>query len=307
MSAQYNELAASIEALSSSNIRFIISLWRGRHTRSGPAIIMEVQRRSGCSIEFHRISQALMSAVRTGQVPMINNFTSDRNDTIREAEISDTDALMACSPCVIHAATATLNMLKKTQFESQRLGMESLGQLTNPETVCPRNAFHVARLILLGSDELAIELRTALLWSNGVFISTNPECSTEADDLTSSEYAAGVIRNLGLQVLSNCLELLSANPYMSGQVARYSELWLGLVPALVNNIRNASEMPNAAALSAECLSHVALGSSDARSEALRNDVVHALVQALEYAKGRHLSLEMESHKLITMLSSLPEV
>jgi hypothetical protein len=193
--------------------------------------------------------------------------------------------------------------------------MESMIALTNPNVVNVANALPVCRALVYGEGTDADCMRLALL---PYFVHTErgsepfsylprlAECNFGEE---KHEYLQGchfgTMHNLALGVLANVLQVVTEHgDNHSVELDLESTFWKHACDALVYDLEVAKHRPREAALAAKGLSFVAQLAPQIRKYRIIQDrLLPVLIEANEYGKVCHLSLEKESQELMESLTS----
>lgn len=234
--AVYCDQTATATLLTSENVEMHLSLWKQTGNEEG--IVVEIQRRKGDSITFHRYSRCILDsaagdldisdhvekngdgidAVFSRKVQRMLTLESPKEDSKTEAE----NAIIAIE--IAHG------LIMKDRLDANQLGLESLCLLTDPKKTGLTTAVIASRVVLLGSardadaksapeesllaDETPFqEIRQALLSliqfrriGEGEDFKEN--VSEESDHITT-------MHNLALAVLANALDVIESEDSFS--------------------------------------------------------------------------------------------
>lgn len=244
--ATFNNDLATADLITEEHVEMHMSLWKG--SPAAPATsdtdtdtdtdgndndneanqpshttIIEVQRRNGCAVIYHRYCRDILDAaegyfdgpqVQT-QVPRVeipNKSREDGENSLLALEIA-------------------ANLISKDRMDARRLGMESLCLLTDPSKAGAETALLASQVVLFGSVQNAglsslddteadcmpeLGIREAILslvqfgrlGEYGDF----DDDDEEDDDISPDEIACNqVLHNLSLAVLANALEVLESD------------------------------------------------------------------------------------------------
>jgi len=230
--AEYCDKTATATLLTSENVEMHLSLWRPSGKEEG--IVIEIQRRKGDSITFHRYSRCILDAA-AGDIDIHDHVGKNGDDidavfsrkvqrmlTLEIPKDSGSEAENA-----IIAIEIAHGLVMKDRIDARQLGLESLCLLTDPKKTGLTTAVIASRVVLLGSardvdskksppeeallcDETPFqEIRQALLSliqfrriGNGDDFGEGDASSEESEHIT-------VLHNLALAVLANALDVIS--------------------------------------------------------------------------------------------------
>ncbi|VEU40196.1 unnamed protein product [Pseudo-nitzschia multistriata] len=209
-----------------------LSLWKTSGNQEG--IVIEIQRRKGDSIHFHKYSRCILDAA-VGELNMKELIQKNGDDidivytkkidrllnleTERDAETETDNAVVAVE--IAHG------LLMKDRMDARQLGLESLCLLTDPRKTGNRTALIASHVVLLGTakgmdcnslepeEDLIVdetpfqEIRESIL-SLVQFRRIGEECDYdhEAEACSEDEHIT-VLHNLALAVLANALDVIS--------------------------------------------------------------------------------------------------
>jgi len=208
-----------------------LSLWRPSGDKEG--IVIEIQRRKGDSITFHRYSRCILDAI-AGDLDISDHVEKNGDDidavfsrkvqrmlTLEAPQDSRTEAENA-----IIAIEIAHGLIMKDRIDANQLGLESLCLLTDPKKTGLTTAVIASRVVLLGSardvttnksapeetllcDETPFqEIRQALLSLIQFRRIGDGDDFGKGDSSEESEHIT-VLHNLALAVLANALDVNS--------------------------------------------------------------------------------------------------
>jgi len=289
-------------------LKFAVHLWKASRSPSDDGVLVEIQRRQGCSIQMQHIRQGLVQVITTGEAPVV---VSERTNM----HTVDCIGMPKHESKCIEALNITKRLLESSQFDQSRLGMESMVALTSPQTVHAKDAKLVCRALVYGDAPFGDSLRDALV---PFFQDTErdqehfamDDYDSDAED-EEEEYAQGYhfgsMHNLALRVLANALQVVTElhdngrDPHLA-LVDLASPFWNSVCNALVYNVEVANHRPREAALSAKCLNLLTILAPVICECPIIDRLVPVLPEANEYGKECNLLLERESHKLMGTLA-----
>jgi hypothetical protein len=229
---------ATASLYTSDHIDIHVSLWRGSgHTvqndqfiasddSSQPCTIVEIQRRKGCPIRYHRYCRQLLDAA-IGQMPDDGSLDSDKLLFSKQVlKITESEDLSSVQTNTLLALDIAASLLKKDRMDARELGMESLCLLTDPSKTGFGTALMASRAVLLGvyqtNDGLSLlnadcGIREAVL-SLIQFGRLTDDMDGDMNDLVYLDSQGPLhpeerehyflLHNLALTVLSNALNVL---------------------------------------------------------------------------------------------------
>jgi len=341
--ATFDDDLATADLVTEELVEIHLTLWRGGSNGSAVAdgtdaatapepsedmmtTIIEVQRRKGCAVVFHRYCRNLLDAAQ-GCFELKNDGTKQFHRVeVEKKEDEGENSLLAIE--------IAASLLRKDRMDARRLGMESLCLLTDPSKTGMETALLASQIVLFGSvqevtgdeadfipDELGI--REAIL-SLVQFGRLGEYCDFESDD-EEEEHATGierefneVLHNLALAVLANALQVLEGhgNKMAASEDAKPSanaflEESKGiskreLLSTLLNVLGKAESKPHDACLSAQCLKSLFQASKEAKRRARDLNAKQIVMTALDVGKRTHVKLENETKNIMKELERVEE-
>jgi hypothetical protein len=223
--------------LSSENVEMQLSLWRTPATSLTPGVVVELQRRKGDSIAFHRYSRSILDAAVMGDEEFAtanpNNSAADdvlyskRVQRLLSTELSKNHDLDEHENAII-AIEIAHDLIMKDRMDARQLGMESLCLLTDPRKTGYMTSVLTSHVVLLGStqgveipgvpihqegavldESLFQEIRETILGL--VQFSRIGEDEHSEDMVTPEAEHMTILHNLALAVLANALDVVE-NP-----------------------------------------------------------------------------------------------
>jgi hypothetical protein len=217
--ATYNNDTARLYTM--DNVELHLVLWRT--TNDDESVVVELQRRKGDSIAFHRYSRSLLDAAVGDNVPLdpttyfdnllysrqVQRLVAVQHEHLQEHE----NAILAIE--IAHG------LVMKDRMDARQLGLESLCLLTDPRKTGYMTAVLAAHVVLLGttssveisgvdkndSDEAPFqEIRQAIL---GLVQFSKIGQEDESETATSADAQhLMLLHNLALAVLANALDVV---------------------------------------------------------------------------------------------------
>lgn len=225
--AEYCNETATAMLTTSENVEMYLSLWKRPDTEIG--VLVEIQRRKGCSMTFHRYARCILDAA-AGEIDIKDQIEKHGDDI--DAVYSGKKNRMLCldtpMDCGSEAENAIIaieiahGLVMKDRIDARQLGLESLCLLTDPKKTGSTTALIASRVVLLGSardisnkstpeealmcDETPFqEIRQAIL---SLIQFRRIGDGDDHDTSEESEYIT-VLHNLALAVLANALDVIA--------------------------------------------------------------------------------------------------
>ena len=224
--AVYDNDQASL--LTAENVEMHLSLWQTPANRVPQGVVVEIQRRKGDSIAFHRYSGAILDAAVGENVYPSEELQDDimyskKVQRLISMEMNKNQDLMEHENAIV-AIEIAHGLLMKDRMDARQLGLESLCLLTDPKKTGYITAVLTSHVVLLGStqgvelpgigheNELIVdegpfqEIRERIL---GLvqFSQIGEDSHDEVDASPESEHIT-LLHNLALLVLANSLEVI---------------------------------------------------------------------------------------------------
>lgn len=233
--AVYNNETATAYLLTSENVEMHLSLWQTSGSIYPNGIVVELQRRKGDSIAFHRYSRFILDAA-IGDFDVEEHIQKYGGD-IQFMQSKKLQRLlhmdMGRAPASEHenaiiAIEIAHSLLMKDRMDARQLGLESLCLLTDPGKTSIVTAVIASHVVLLGSasglamegedlmfDEAPFqEIRESILSLVQFSRIGEDEFGDEGheDDLEGRPFGEGeymsLLHNLALAVLANALDVI---------------------------------------------------------------------------------------------------
>jgi len=229
--AVYCNKTATATLLTTENVEMHLSLWKTTGKQEG--IVVEIQRRKGDSIAFHRYSRCVLDSA-AGQLDIKDHVekNGDDIDAVFSRKVQrlltlekPTDTSTSEAENAIIAIEIAHGLVMKDRIDARQLGLESLCLLTDPKKTGYKTAVIASRVVLLGSaqdidsngspeeallcDETPFqEIRQALLSLIQFRRIGDSDDIEEDEDSEESEHIT-VLHNLALAVLANALDVMA--------------------------------------------------------------------------------------------------
>lgn len=237
--ATYDNHAATASLLTAENVEMHLSLWHKLATPQNPTVgvVVELQRRKGDSIAFHRYSRSILDAA-VGDL----DFDDLPHDLLEDVMYSKkVQRLLSMELKNEHnqehenaviAIEIAHGLLMKDRMDARQLGLESLCLLTDPRKTGYITAVLTSHVVLLGSTQ-GVEIPGVDQADSSILLEEGPfqeireailslvqfsrigddDDEAEKDDMVSSPESdhMTLLHNLALAVLANALDVIE-NP-----------------------------------------------------------------------------------------------
>lgn len=316
IACEVNDKEAAISCITPHHNHFVVYLWR--LGKEDDTIVVDVERRAGCSVYVQRLRQGLYTMIEHNEpssslcqgeschtfipkniCPLVKRLYDDRRKDVSQRR--------SCKEGMFKA----LRLLESESDDQRRLGMEHLAYLTNLDKVDAETAGDVARALIYHEDDCpsAESLRQHFVSffdeSKLVLLTPNSE------EVETTEYAEAhqftVMHSLALETLTNAIGVLVGDEVSSQKIDLATQFWLDVTHALVNNLVQAIERPQDAAMSAKCLVLLDDMVPHATDILVRDRMLPFVVRAHKFGEAHHLSLERETQLLLSKLSSYSSI
>jgi len=295
--AQYTESRATL--LTQEQVELECALWQ--HTEND-GVLVEVQRRKGDSIAFHRYARSILDAAVLGGDASRSLLGAVHSKHVQrlllprpEHEEEHENAIRALE--IAHG------LLTKDRLDAQRLGLESFCLLTDATVTGVVTSVLAAHVVLLGSTQ-NVELPQSQLRTEF------PEVRTTILELVQlhEPESDDSLHNLALSVLANALDVLEhAEERLNEQqpVARlrtsssndvaheFGTTQQDVLKTLMGELAAAKQAPHNACLSARSLASLCRSSEQARLRLHEWGAKQVVQTALEVGCSTHLQLETQ--------------
>jgi len=173
--AIYNNETATAALLTGENVEMHLSLWRTSGGKHPDGIVVELQRRKGCSIVFHRYSRHILDAAigdfdfETFAEKTDEDF-GDRSYSKKAERLLRTEKSAATEEeNAIIAIEIAHGLLMKDRMDARQLGLESLCLLTDPTKTGITTALIASHVVLLGTAQCGDEGQEGMMFDEAPF------------------------------------------------------------------------------------------------------------------------------------------
>jgi len=326
---------------SAENVEMHLSLWKTPPTSPQQGIVIELQRRAGDSIAFHKYSRSILDAAMG--LMEIESMQVDE-DIIYSKKVQ---RLLALEKNVekeehetaVQAIEIAHGLLMKDRMDARVLGLESLCLLTDPRKTGPLTSILAAHVVLLGStqgvqipgveeDAFADEAPFQEIHEGILQLVQFGRIGEEDEDLTESSDAdldhMMLLHNLALAVLANSLDCVenpdrfsvtpedtkprarlrtSSSAEVANEFMQQTEELSKkeILSTLISELGKASQKPHNATLSAKCIGSLCRASDEAKKRAKELGAKQVVSTAMDVGVRTHLKLETECRTVVTVL------
>mmetsp|Transcript_32908 Transcript_32908/g.55144 ORF Transcript_32908/g.55144 Transcript_32908/m.55144 type:complete len:483 (-) Transcript_32908:547-1995(-) len=236
--AVYCDDTATASMLTAENVEMHLSLWKTSGKQEG--IVIEIQRRKGDSIAFHRYSRCILDAA-VGELDF--EHVEQHGEDLDLVYSKKVHRLLSLEPSedagsetenAIIAVEIAHGLLMKDRMDARQLGLESLCLLTDPKKTGITTALIASRVVLLGTaqDGSSVAPEEGLMFDESPFqeirqtilsliqfrrIGDNDEFEEEEAESEDEEHIT-VLHNLALAVLANALDVIENEDLLAGSV-----------------------------------------------------------------------------------------
>lgn len=221
--AIYCNETASASLLTAENVEMQLSLWK-----TGGGIAVELQRRKGDSIAFHRYSRYLLDAA-VGDFDPYEHVEKhgEQLDVIYSKKIQRLLSLETGKEAATELENAIIaieiahGLLMKDRMDARQLGLESLCLLTDPNKTGSTTALMASRVVLLGTaQDPGSEQEDDMMFDEAPFQEIRQTILSliqlrrigDADEFETArseeEEHITILHNLALAVLANALDVI---------------------------------------------------------------------------------------------------
>ena len=291
-----------------NSLRFTVQLWEDQkdscHTVE-PRVIVEIQRRQGCSVEMQAIRKRLIDFISSGNAEccspspsqrhrepskLVQRLHNDKSNEQRQNLYSDKET---------KDFEISLDLLESTDIDKTLLGMEMLSTLTDPTKAHLNSAKQVSYALVYGEGDYAQRVRNAF-----------EDCFFDGM-VGEYDMYTGSMTSVTLLVLQNALNIVSRD--FEREVAGRQKMidfsgcfWQSIIDGLVRYLESARTNPHNAALSAGCLRILNSMPEDAICPFSHYpNLPLALHSSSDYGKTCHSKLERETRLLSYRFNNVP--
>jgi hypothetical protein len=262
--AHFDNSKAKVRCLTSYNVDFRIFLYRGQQNYSH-GIIVEVQRRSGCSTLFVEDTQAILDAVQGKISPRPPSLTTNAEiPLVSDDDYDDTDASLS-----------SLDFVARMLNFPGTLGLETLSSLVDPARMGKSTSSKVSTALIQPNNEVGSKIFAIIV----------DKKSPDEDDEGQ--------RHLAMTILSNILH----NTWKQPLDPTMRE---ALLPVLVKKLEAADKNPQMAFLAARCLEALILANAEGTSF---SNLYAVLDEAENVGEARHAALRNQAQKCIRLIDA----
>jgi len=244
--AVYNDEAATASLYTAENVEMHMSLWMTPSTAQQNGVLVELQRRKGDSMVFHRYARRILDAAvgDLEQEELADSVDADKLyskkvQRLLSPELKNQEHQEHENAVV--ALEIAHGLIMKDRMDARQLGLESLCLLTDPKKTGYMTAVLASHVVLLGStvgveiggvtDDAANE---SILMNEGPFreiretilslVQFSRIAEDEDDEVASPESESMILlHNLALAVLANALEVVEHPERYVGETGEEAE------------------------------------------------------------------------------------
>jgi hypothetical protein len=236
--AVYDDKTATASLLTPENVEMFLSLWHTPSHSSQQGVLVEVQRRKGDSIAFHRYCRAILDAAVEGLPHDVRHVHSVEDNIVYSKKVERLLSMELGNQKnqehenAIVAIEIAHGLLMKDRMDARQLGLESLCLLSDPTKTGYLTATLTAHVVLLGSTQ-GVEIPGVETEDYGVMMNEGPfqeiretilglvqfsrigedepmeEDPMEKDSIDKEHMT--LLHNLALAVLANSLDVIEQN------------------------------------------------------------------------------------------------
>ena len=337
--ANYFNKPAAAALLTPEHVEIYLALWKTPNDE----IQVELQRRKGDSVTFHRYCRHILDA-SSGDFDATEVRTTGSLHYLKAAEkllrseLSKTNADDDSKA----AMELTHSLLTKDRMDARKLGMESLCILTDPSKTHLPITIMASRAVLLGGESIGNDIHTLILnlvqkrcmgdeekLLEGMPVEYDSDdedffpSDDERDNTRPPEYndTMSIMLNHALIILANSWQVVSTFESFDGTpettLALPSlELLIDnflhdamevtdtdMVFSLLQQMQRAPIKPHNACLATKTLTILVTHSTQARDRAIKIGAAQVVARAFDVGVASHAKLEQECRSLLEVLNS----
>jgi hypothetical protein len=285
------------------------------------AIIMEVQRRKGCCIVMRFVRTMMFKAVLKNNVASAKKAGEECSKRQRFC-LQGLSRSRNATSTFDNTKPRCLGLLASKRKDCNRLGMDLLLVLANPNRVGREKAEEIAQALAFGTGPLGRKLRMVLI---SVIDRSQQRLGGRDDDdgldvhnvfslecPYSSDSDGQHLRLLVVQILSACLETIleKEQDYLCNEAILLdlgSKFWSRAVSFSLLLLDGCTKRQHEAALAAKCLRILESLHPGVLIPMTNHQVVSTVLMAFKVGRKHHLLLELESEKLLKCLNLMANV
>jgi len=273
--AKYDDDKAKVKCVTPDGVDFRVRLYRGRGPKYEHGIIVEVQRRFGCSVNFFRETTAILDAAEGKAVPPppLGAFGTSNSAGAILPMVSDSEDDYSPAAAGSSSLEMVAKMLSHPGYDSHYLAYQTLVPLTDHTKMGLATARGVSRELLMPGNPVG----------DRVFhlVQRPSDVEDQAEDVFK-------LRTMAMTVLANAIQATKGN--VDEQLREV------LRPALIAEMRDRSESnPRSAQMAAQCVEYLLDGDHDPCG------YHDALEKAREVGAARHAGLERQAQRCLDKL------
>mmetsp|Transcript_7950 Transcript_7950/g.10945 ORF Transcript_7950/g.10945 Transcript_7950/m.10945 type:complete len:437 (-) Transcript_7950:367-1677(-) len=333
--AHFDNEKATASLYTIDHVEIYLSMWRGSSPMyDGDCIVVEAQRRRGNVMNYYGYCRKILDAASgkfdSEKYAKTDGIKRGRRDIAgapyltRKVGPPSGDAGNVMDKALV-ALNIAAGLIRKDRIDAQRLGMESLCLLTDPNRAGMETAKIAARVVLLDTaqeeiadeDEIMFdessELRIREVIIATVLGETDHDTGYDSEDSEEKEHR-DLLFNLALVVLSNSLAVYESPVAAAATRTRRNSVVdsflkdakvmssQNLLSNLLGVLGQAQDSPHDAFRSARCLGSLFQGSDEARRKARDLNAKQIVMTALDVGQRTHVKLADASQKVLRTLA-----
>lgn len=231
------------------------------------AILVEVRRKNGSTITFHRIARAILKAAKGDPVVLPSSLQTTHPDTTKIVKSKQQLTKEDDNTTAEAAIEKIEDLLQKDRFDANLLGIESLLHLTTRGSSSNKMTIFAAKAILNGRRNDIIKDTVFCLIRNA----KRNDDEDEPKNIVESSFNRRM-RICALSLLANALEVISKSDLESKSS---DEEWVGedgLLDSLICKLTDSKSNAQEAYYASKCLRTIVKASISLRSWAIERDI-----------------------------------
>lgn len=276
-----------------------MEFWIQLFNESDNCLVVEVGRKNGSSMIFHRVARTILTAIKS--VHQSTKFEINGTELSYPYKLTSKPKCVEGNDKYASRMDVITALLKNDRFDASLLGIQSLELLTNTRTASEGMISFVASIMLSKEHEFG-EIKQKVL----SFIRNENESE---DGNVLEESFLEKKRICAFSILSNSLTSISQRGQNGFESCINLDEWITgddddgacLLPILLKELKNAQISPQGAFHAAMCLQVLLEKSSTIRRKALDLDVTDAVLSSQKVGHCAHLMLGSISDNLVKIL------
>jgi hypothetical protein len=295
IACSYND-HGRVHGTTNSFLQFVVQLWQQKSLSSN-AVLVQIQRIQGDSLELQHLKRRLCHAIETGEQQAMPSNQVPRA-TCELLNIISSRPIETQCECDDHYPSAVdicRQLLESEQWHENRMGLETLITLTDSSKTIRREVYRASHLVLADSE-------FQNLWKHYLIASRSNKDSKD-DGNCGRGNSGGSMHLMALQVLSHALESAVSWQHTTDRSSSVdlnmdNVFWHDVCQLLQDNVQLACCRTLEAALSTRCLRLLQTLHPRSCDQMDTRNLYKCLQSAHTHGRRCNLSLERETEQYL---------